>query len=202
MACQMLEMQTPKQVTETDILQQSIEVNGSASNQDFFLDNNDIKKKQVRKAKKIRTMKTPYSPTKIKARNYLSNIAYSRICEADFKNMSFIVDALVFITMDLKPFFLKSTYFKESDINMVKMLWEECLPDSYLTYLKRPENFELIHSEKVNFKQIKNLVGVYMRTPENYRELIVSFQKYHDIYQYTYAHLFPKTYSNKAGFQK
>ena len=67
-------------------------------------------------------MKTPYSPTKIKARNYLSNIAYSRICEADFKNMSFIADALVFITMDLKPFFLKSTYFEESDINMVKML--------------------------------------------------------------------------------
>ena len=91
MAYQMLEMQTPKQVTEKEILQQSIEVNGSVSNQDFFLDNNDIKKKQVRKAKKIRKIKTPYSPTKIKARNYLSNIAYSRICEADFKNLSFIV---------------------------------------------------------------------------------------------------------------
>ena len=85
---------------------------------------------------------------------------------------------------------------------MVRILWEECLPESYLKYLKRPENFELIHSEKVNFKHIKNIVGVYMRPPENCRELIVSFQKYHDIYQYIYAHLFPKTYSNKAGFQK
>ena len=97
------------------------------------------KKKQKRKVstKKPRKVKTPYSPTKIKARNYLSNISYSRICGDDFKNLSFIADALSFMTMDLKPFFLKITYGDEHDIDMIKMLWEDCLPNSYLLYLKK-----------------------------------------------------------------
>ena len=81
---------------------------------------------------------------KIKARNFLSNIAYSRICDGDFSNASVVADTLVYITMDLKSFFLKMTYFDSADIEMVKMLW----------------------------------------------------------YQYVYSHLFPKTYANRAGFQK
>ena len=108
-------------------------------NQDFFQDDNAIQKKQRRKVltKKPRKVKTPYSPTKIKARNYLSNISYSRICDDDFKNLSFIADPLSFITMDLKPFFKKMTYRDENDIEMIKMLWEDCLPNSYLLYLKK-----------------------------------------------------------------
>ena len=162
------------------------------------------KKKQQRKAKKSkpRQIKTPYSPTKIKARNYLSNIAYSRICDGDFKNLSFIADALTFITMELEPFCLKMTYGDENDIEMIKMLWEECLPNSFLLYLKKPENFELVYSEKANFKAVKNIVGQYMRVAENCQQLILTFQKYHDIYQYIYSHLFPKTYSKKTGFSK
>ena len=104
MAYQMLEMQNAKQVMEIGNSQQSIEVNGSALNQEFFQDDNDIQKKIRVKKVKARKNKTPYLPTKIKARNYLSNISYSRICDGDFKNMSFIADALTFITMDLNAF--------------------------------------------------------------------------------------------------
>ena len=102
--------------------------------------------------------------------------------------------------MKLKPFFSKMTYGDENDIEMIKMLWEECLTNSYLLYLKKPENFELIYSEKANFKAVKNIVGQYMRVAENCQQLILAFQKYHDIYQYIYSH--PKTYSKKTGFSK
>ena len=85
---------------------------------------------------------------------------------------------------------------------MIKFLWEECLPKTYLLYLKKPENFELINSEKSNFKTIKNLVQHYMSISENCQSLINSFHKHHDIYQYIYSHVFPKTYSKKAGFWK
>ena len=67
------------------------------------------------------------------------------------------------------------TYFDESDIEMVKMLWEERLPNSYLQHLKKPENFELIYSEKANFKQIKNVVGHCMGIAYHCQELIASF---------------------------
>ena len=41
-----------------------------------------------------------------------------------------------------------------------------------------------------------------MHVAENCQQLILAFQKYHDIYQYIYSHLFPKTYSKKTGFSK
>ena len=104
--------------------------------------------------------------------------------------------------MNLKPFFLKMTYGDENDIEMIKMLWEDCLPNSYLLYLKKPENFELINSTKNNFKTIKNLVNQYMRSSENCQHLINSFQRYHAIYQYIYSYVFLRAYSKKAGFSK
>ena len=117
------------------------EVSRNQLNQDFFQDNKDIPKKKERKAKTVRKNKTPYSPTKIKARNFLSNIAYSRICEKEFSNICFVADALTYITMDLKQFFLNTTYFDANEREMVKMLWEERLPQGYYNYIKSPENF-------------------------------------------------------------
>ena len=57
------------------------------------------------------------------------------MCEKDFSNVCFLVDALTYITMDLKPFFLNTTYFDPNDREMVKMLWEECLPQGYYNYI-------------------------------------------------------------------
>ena len=207
MAYQMLEFENylpkiAKQGTETEILQQSTEVSGSQPNQDFCQDNKDIPKKKECKAKTARKNKTPYSPTKIKARNFLSNISYSRVCEGDFSNACFVADTLIYITTDLKPFFLETTYFHIQDREMVRMLWEECLPQRYYDYIKQPENFELLHSNKLTFKQVKDLIGSYLFIPGAWKELIEFFKKYHAIYQYTYAHLFPKTYSNRDGFAK
>ena len=94
------------------------------------------------------------------------------------------------------------TYFDIQDREMVKMLWEECLPQRYYDYIKQPENFELLHSDKLTFKQVKDLIGSYFYVPGAWKKLAEIFKKYHAIYQYMYAHLFPKTYSNRAGFAK
>ena len=59
-----------------------------------------------------------------------------------------------------------------------------------------------MHSNKLTFKQVKDLIGSNLYVPGTWKELIEFFKKYHAIYQYTYAHLFPKTYSNRDGFAK
>ena len=104
--------------------------------------------------------------------------------------------------MDLKPFFLNTTYFDANDTEMVKMLWEECLPQGYYNYIKSPENFKLQHSPKLTFKLVKDLIGLYLHIPNAWAEIVSFFQEYHSIYQYIYLHLFPKTYSNKERFSK
>ena len=52
-------------------------------NQDFFSSNSVIKK--IKKKKKIKKRSfNNYSPTKVKARNFLTNISYSRVKDEDF----------------------------------------------------------------------------------------------------------------------
>ena len=74
--------------------------------------------------------------------------------------------------MDMKPFFLQTTYFDIEDREMIRMLWEEYLPERYYNYIKQPENFELLHSPKLTFKQVKDLIGAYLHIPGAWAEIV------------------------------
>ena len=81
MAYQMLEFpQTTEFMevsTQMETLKVNSELNGNQPDQNFCQDDNDIPKKKKKS-------KTFCSPTKIKARNYLSNISYRRVSDKDF----------------------------------------------------------------------------------------------------------------------
>ena len=54
--------------------------------------------------------------------------------------------------MNLKPFFLTNTFSDPEQQDKVKMLWEKCLPNKFYEHVKKPENFEILNSGKINFK--------------------------------------------------
>ena len=153
--------------------------------------------------KKRKKSKSPYSPTKIKARIFLSNISYRRISDKDFRNANFIIDMLSYIVMNLKPFFLTTTYSDPEQQDMVKMLWEKCLPNKFYEHVKKPGNFEILNSGKIKFKQAKEIVYAYVQLPDVWQELLKYVAKNQSIYQYTYSLLFPLNYlqSNKYGIK-
>ena len=62
--------------------------------------------------------------------------------------------------MDLKPFFLSISYCDVEDRDMIKILWEECIPQGYYNFLKRPENFETLNSINVTFKDVKKMIKI------------------------------------------
>ena len=62
----------------------------------FFQDDNDV-------PKKIRTGKSSYSNTKVKARNLLTNVSYRRYKQQDFNNTSFVIDILSFLVQNFNP---------------------------------------------------------------------------------------------------
>ena len=102
MAYQMLEtIQTNKM--EEVLNKSNSEQNGSQQGQNFCLDDKDIQKKKNKRNKKAR--RSPYSCTKMKARNFLTNISYRRISDKDFKNANFVIDMLSYILLYIKPFF-------------------------------------------------------------------------------------------------
>ena len=64
----------------------------SAKSQDFFQDNNAIS--------------TKYTTTRIKSRNFLSNIAYVEINREDYYNKNFIFNVYLLLTKNLNLFSL------------------------------------------------------------------------------------------------
>ena len=53
----------------------------------------------------MQNFKVPYSATKVKARNFLSNISYRHMKEQDLDNFSFIFDVYSFLIKDFNPLF-------------------------------------------------------------------------------------------------
>ena len=130
----------------------------------------------------------------MKARNFLTNISYRRISDKDFQNANFVIDMLSYILLYIKPFFLTVTYSDREQQDMVKMLWEKCLPSKFYEHIKLPENFEILNSGKVNFNQAKQIVMAYVQQPDIWQELIKTVIKNQVIYQYIYSMLFPLNY--------
>ena len=61
--------------------------------------------------------------------------------------------------MNLKPFFLTTMYADPEHQEMVKMLWEKCLPSRFYEHVKSAKNFEILNSGKqLNFNQAKQIV--------------------------------------------
>ena len=92
----------------------NIPMNESAKSQDFFQDNNPPGKK--------------YPATRIKSRNFLSNIAYVAINKEDFCKKDFIFDVYWLVTKNLNPFFLDRILADKNKHEMLYMLWKECMP--------------------------------------------------------------------------
>ena len=81
-------------------------------NQNFFLgdnvghEENVISNKKIIPKKMIRKHSNKnYSPTKVKSRNFLTNISYNRLKPVDFDNAMFIIDCHTYIPFNLNPFF-------------------------------------------------------------------------------------------------
>ena len=74
-------------------------------NQDFSQQTED----KIVSRHKIRYTATriKYFPTRIKSRNFLSNISYTGISKNDFCNETFILDVYVLLVKNLNPFSLR-----------------------------------------------------------------------------------------------
>ena len=80
----------------------------SAKSQDFFQDNKDIGKR--------------CSTTRIKSRNFLSNIAYVGINKEDYYNKKFVSDVYLLLTRNLNPLSLDRKLADKAKYEMIYML--------------------------------------------------------------------------------
>ena len=88
---------------------------GSAKNPDFFQDNKPSNKRSEGK----------YTTTRIKSRNFLSNISYVGINKEDFYNENFNFDIYLLVNKNLNPFSLDRKLNDPNKHEMVYMIWKE-----------------------------------------------------------------------------
>ena len=88
---------------------------GSAKSPDFFQDNKPSNKRSERK----------YTTTRIKSRNFLSNISYVGINKEDFYNENFNFDIYLLVNKNLNPFSLDRKLNDPNKHEMVYMIWKE-----------------------------------------------------------------------------
>ena len=101
----------------------------SAKSQDFFQNNKPSERK--------------YTTTRIKSRNFLSNIAYVGINKEDFYNENFIFDVYLLVTKNLNPFSLNRKLSDKNEHEMIYMLWKECMPQRFCQHICKEKNFSL-----------------------------------------------------------
>ena len=124
-------------------------------NQDFFSsDNVIIPKKTIKK----RSSFNNYSPTKVKAKNFLTNISYNRVKDEDFNSRSFIIDCYNFILLYLNPFYLDRKFKNSVEKDYVEALWQLQIPNDFYVFIWTPENYKILNKLKLKSQETSEIV--------------------------------------------
>ena len=109
------------------------EQTGNWLNQDFSQEDNDVKKKKKAAARALARKR--YSTTKVRARNFLTNIAYRIYKKSDSNYGNFVTDVYSFLLQNLNPLMIDRKFDNENDRQCVKMMWQKCLPQQFTRYI-------------------------------------------------------------------
>ena len=162
-------------------------------NHDFF-----PTEKSIAKRKKVRYTATriKYSPTRVKSRNFLSNISYNSINKADFYNENFILDVFILLVTNLNPFSLQHKISDKFKHEMIYMLWRECIPPAFYRFICQEDNFRYLNRRDVSQPGVLEIVGKFVdQDKNNLRLLQQCLANYKDIFQYVYSCTYPEIYT-------
>ena len=149
-------------------------------NQNIFLDDKAIKN---------------YSSTKVKARNFLTNVSYNRITTADYKNNNFVIDCFTFLILYLNPFYLERKFETNVEREFVNTLWMFLMPSNLYNYITQNENMKTLNKIKIKYQDAKDIIiGFIQHDQSNLNVLSEFLEKNAILYQFLYGNLFPKCF--------
>ena len=103
-----------------------------------------------------------YSNTKVKTRNLLTNVSYRRFKQSDFHNQSFMVDILSFLLQSFSPVNLDVKLDIERERDMVKFIWDECIPHEFFSFIHKEKNYNEITRPNMTYQKANNIVKEYL----------------------------------------
>ena len=172
-------------------LQKTIDGLQKELNRDFSSSDNVVKlipKKRMRK-------NVNYSPTKVKARNFLTNVSYNRIKNSDFENRTLIIDCYCYILLYLNPFYLERKFENILDREFVNVIWCLLMPNDFYNFISQPKNFKALNKLKLKYQEA-NETGKSFTDDETQFQMLKDFLIRNSThYQFAFGNLFPKCFA-------
>ena len=137
-----------------------------------------------------------YNSSKVKARNFLTNVSYNRISTHDFKNENFVIDCYTFMIIYLNPFYLERKFESIIEREFVSVLWSYLMPNQLYVFISSDANMLTLNKIKIKYQDGKNIIIAFVNNnAENMNSLSEFLAKNAILYQYLFANLFPKCFS-------
>ena len=169
-------------------------------NLDIFLDDKDLKKK-----------KKKYSSTKVKARNFLTNISYSGIKKVNYENRSFVIDIFAYLILYFNPYNVNGKFENELERDYVNILWTMLMPQNFYFFISKEENIKILNKKNAKFQDAVEIVMSFIENAANenlteklqYDVLKQYLVRYIKMYQVIFSNLFPKFFGkfNNRGVE-
>ena len=143
--------------------QQTIQVKELPEKSQDFLNDHKLIKKQNRN----KTKQNKNTTTRIKSRNFLSNIVYAGVNNKDIVDKNFCFDTYVLITKNINRFLLERKISDQPKHEMIYLLWKECMPVDFFNFIYKKENFSYLNSKNVLDPKVSDIVWKFIKEDEN-----------------------------------
>ena len=151
--------------------------------------------------KKTKAEISRYSSTKVKARNFLTNVLYSGIKDKDYQNRSFVIDIFNFLILYLNPFYLERKFESIIERDYVNVLWSFLMPETLYNFICRDENVKALNKIKLKFPHRIQIVKQFIEDEsigtqeQQFNTLKEYLIKNTKIYQFIFGNLFPRCFA-------
>ena len=136
-----------------------------------------------------------YNNSKVKARNFLTNVSYNRITAANYKNKNFVIDCFTFMILYLNPFYLERKFETIIERDFVNVLWTFLMPSKLYNHITGNDNMKTLNKIKIKYQDAKDIMIAFLfNDPSNINILSDFLEKNAILYQFLFGNLFPKCF--------
>ena len=108
---------------------------------------------------------------------------------------------MTFLTQNFNPINLDKKLDAEKEGDVVKFLWHDCIPHSFVSYIYLSKNYDVISSSHLTFEKANEISSAFFLEDLN-RINIFNFkiEEKFELIHYVYTLLFSKIYSTTKNF--
>ena len=147
-------------------------------------------------SKHLKRRVKPYTSSRIKTRNFLSNISYTGVKSEDFAENNFTFDTITLLTKNINPFSLERKVVDAKNRDIIYMLWDECIEKTFYEHICENDNFIYLNGKNVLYSKTAHIVLDYLnKDASNIVRLRKCLQNHRKTIQFVYSRCFPEIYS-------